>query len=673
MNRTIGDDTWRFRPDIEGLRAIAILGVVLFHAGIPGFSGGFLGVDVFFVLSGFLITGLLVDEVRKRGTISLPGFWARRAKRLLPVATLVSLVTLFLVRFESPLAAARYGGSALSFATYWSNLLFWRRGADYFDQSASPDPFLHTWSLAVEEQYYLLFAPCVCLLALAVQGKGSAYFLRQLRRIAVAVTLASLLAYLVLTAARPVFAFYGLPTRMWEFGVGSLLAIARPAKSVVRGRSDQLVAGLALAAVVAVWFIAGEQAPLAGVLTLLPVLGTAALIQVGARGGTLVASLLQSSPMRWLGRLSYSWYLWHWPITIYWTKLVPSNPVPLALGMPLLSLGLAQLSYASVEHPARTSARLQTARRGLLLALVLTVATMLTATATRWRSTRRLRGPEYAAILQARDARTRIHLDGCDRELRPGHAARCSYGRAGSDTTVVLFGDSHAAQWFPALEPVALERGWRLVPFTRPGCPSVAVTVWTSMANRPAATCERWRTDALEQIAALRPRLVIISNYRWHSLLNGSGPSAHQPAASRSDLWERGLQRTLEQLPAASTILLLEDNPVPRVDIPSCLVEHLHDVAHCAFARDSGLAPAITRVERAAAQADPRVDYAELTFWLCDGQRCPAVRGDTVRYADSNHLSVGFVASLSPPIRRILNAVWIAHPLPGGALTVRRQ
>jgi peptidoglycan/LPS O-acetylase OafA/YrhL len=659
----LGDpESWRFRPDIEGLRAVAIIGVILFHAGIPGVPGGFLGVDVFFVLSGFLITGILLDEVRRTGTISLPAFWARRARRLLPAATLVSLITLvFLVRLDSPFAEQRYAGSAISFATYWSNILFWRRGADYFDQSVSTDPFLHTWSLAVEEQYYLLFAPAVLLVALVLRP-SFARFRGRLLLLTVALSLVSLAGFLVFSATRPVFAFYGIPTRAWEFGAGGILALLPSASSRTGRKLDPAVALLALASVISAWFLANEQSVLSGMVTVLPVLGTAALIRVGSGGTGGVGRLLTAAPMRWLGRLSYSWYLWHWPLTVYWAKLVPGNQVSMSLGMPFVSLGLAQLTYVLVEQPARQAAWLRPARRGLVLALVLAAATTVTALGARRRSIERLRGPEYAYIVAARDARTRVYNDRCDRELTPAVAARCVYGAPGSDTTVVIFGDSHAALWFPALEPLAVQRGWRLVPLTRPGCTALAVQVWSSMPNRTPEVCDRWREAALERIRQLDPVLIVIGNYRFHSLLDPSGSGAHESASRRPDLWERGLRTTLARLPGGSAILLLEDSPIPPGDIPTCLIEHVNEVERCAFSRQAGKAPRISEVEQALSRSDPRVSYLDLTDHICDGPVCAAARGDTARYADDNHLSVDFAASLTR---------WLA-PVVDSILAVRR-
>ena len=649
--------SWLFRPDIEGLRAVAILGVILFHAGLRWFPAGFLGVDVFFVLSGFLITGILWHEVQQTGTISLPAFWARRARRLLPAATLVSVVTLLvLVRSDSPFAEARYAGSALSFATYWSNILFWRRGADYFDPGVATDPFLHTWSLAVEEQYYLLFAPGALLLALLIRRRSPERFRRRLFQLTTIVGLLSLVVWLRFSSSHPVIAFYGLPTRAWEFGLGGALALLPVQRGATAPGWFGPAAWLGLAAIAGSWLLPVERTAWAGAVTMIPTAGTALLLWLGTAGSgpSFVGRVLEAPLMRWIGRLSYSWYLWHWPLTIYWDRMVPDNPIPMALGMPLLSLGLAQLTYLCIEHPARRGRWLQPVRRGLLAAPVLAALTGASALLLSRHARQRLAGAEYAPIVSARDEQTRLHLDGCDRQASAEAVARCTYGERNADSTLVLFGDSHAAQWFPALEPLALERRWRLVVLTKPGCPSVQVQVWSSMPNRTVDVCQRWREDAIARVRELRPFLIVLSNYRRHSLQAEPGGPRH-PAAEQPELWRRGLEQVLGLLPLESQILLLGDTPTPRLDVPACLVEHDREAARCEFARDSATAPALTRVERELSRLDPRVRYADLTDAVCASPRCPVVREGVVLYSDDNHLSVSFVVRLTGQIRALLD------------------
>ena len=670
MTRPSSAAAWQFRPDIEGLRAVAIVGVILFHAGIRRVSGGFLGVDVFFVLSGFLITGILIAEAQKTGTISLGEFWARRARRLLPAATLVSLVTLLLsARFDAPFAQESHAKSAIAFATYWSNLLFVRRGADYFDQTLATDPFLHTWSLAVEEQYYLVFAPLCLILTLRFWSGSRELFRRRLLMCAIAVTAVSFVGCLILTAWKPLISFYGLPARAWEFGVGGMLALAASRAGRSPSRWHGAIAMAGLVALLASWFLATNRTPHPGWITLMPVLGTAALIETGGTGRpTLVARLLETPLMRWLGRLSYSWYLWHWPVARYWERLVPGDSVPLVIGMPLVSLALAQLTHVTIEAPARKVRWLQSARRGQLAALVLAAVTMVAGVVSLRDSRLRLRDRRYAFIIEARDTQTRVHREGCHLsvdEVEP-KGEKCVYGRPNADTTVVLMGDSHAAQWFAALEPIVTERGWRIVPMTKSACPAVSMTVRVPLVGREYVECERWRQAVFERLAMMKPALIVLASSHWYQVadadLKGRGDgSAGRFAGPTSAVWQRSLQMTLDRLPQSSAILLLADTPNPHFDVPTCLFEHVDDVARCAFRRDSALADGPRRAEVDVAQRDLRLTYLDLTDRICAGPTCPAARGGLAMFSDAGHLSVHYAATFSPLLRAVLDSMLARH------------
>ncbi|HTI65031.1 MAG TPA: acyltransferase family protein [Gemmatimonadaceae bacterium] len=653
-NSAPGPGAWRFRADVEGLRAVAIIGVVLFHAGIRAVPGGFLGVDVFFVLSGFLITGILIAEAERTGRISLSGFWARRIRRLLPAAMLVSGVTLVLSAwFDSPLAEKAYARSAIAFATYWSNLLYVRRGADYFNHTVTSDPFLHTWSLAVEEQYYLVFAPLCLLFALTFRGRTDGFRRRFFSWVA-AVSVASFAACLWLTSARPLLSFYGLPSRAWEFGVGGMLTCLPTTKRSGSSDSAEWAAFAALIALVGVWFIVGEQFPHPGWITLVPVLATAGLVYLGTGQTTRVGRVLELPVMRKLGRLSYSWYLWHWPVTIYWDRLFGKTGVPLLIGMPVLSLMLAQATYVVVEAPARQARWLQSARRSLLVAPALALSVISVSLVNTRLSSRRVHDPSLAYILGAVDRRTVLDTKGCHLGIGDAVPRDCVFGQPNSDMVVVLFGDSHAAQWFPALESVALQRGWRLVPMTKSSCPSLDLSVWIDALKRAYLECDRWRAQVFARLAVLKPALVIMSNYSWYQPADSGPPGTAGPKPISETLWQRGLAESVRHLPAESAILLLQDTPRPGFDVPTCLLEHVYEPRRCEFPRDRALARMHAAAIHAIQAAFSRVSYADLNDFICDTLICQAARRDTMLYADQNHLTSNFAASLAPHLLAFL-------------------
>ena len=655
----------RFRPDIEGLRAIAILLVVLYHAGWQRASGGFLGVDVFFVLSGFLISGILVDEIAKTGTVSLTNFWARRARRLLPAAAFVTLVVLVTnAILLSPFEQVTYADTARAFAVYGSNILFAIRSTDYFGGAAIRDPLLHTWSLSVEEQFYLFFAPLVLLIAWWARTRGPDAFRRTLLVAALAVSVISVVGCLLFVGRYPVIAFYSLPARAWEFGLGTLAVLAVRRMGGASKPAVDLLAFGGLAAVLASATIVKEGVhPPLGVLTLLPTLGTVALILAGASANqSLVGRLLSTAPLRLIGRLSYSWYLWHWPMLVYLRELQSEPSLRLSMAVALASLVPAAATYAWIESPIRFSARLrkrakQTVIAAVLLAAVTVAAAYAASAYARWLLTT----PRYASILAGR-AQARTYADGCQVPLLAETSPPCRYGPGTNDTTLVLFGDSHAAQWFPAVDSMTTLRGWTLVNLTKTGCPTLTLGVENPKLGRRYTECDRWRASALERITAMRPTIVLVANARTYNVIVGSSaPLTDTSQAARTE-WRDGLQRTLAALaPSGARLVVLEDTPHPSLDIPQCLVKRIRQPGRCDLRVARALNPAHTSVEREAVRATPGASYISLTDVMCDGATCPAQRDGLVRYRDDSHISVKYAASLTPRLSEALSRA-LAEP-----------
>ncbi|HTY34208.1 MAG TPA: acyltransferase, partial [Mycobacterium sp.] len=358
----------RFRADIEGLRAVAVLAVVLFHADMPGAGGGFVGVDVFFVISGFLITGLLWREASSAGTVRLRRFYGARARRLLPASAAVGVVTLIASALLLPPLLARSAiGDGIASALYVSNYWFIIRGANYFASHVPPSPFQHYWSLGVEEQFYLVWPALII---------GTAWLIRLARRRTRAQATSSQRPYLVVLALVAVVsfalsfaatyvvaaaAFYSLPTRAWQLAVGGLVALTAGQWRRLPTRAAALTgwAGLGVVLLACTQLSATTLYP--GVAALLPTLGTALVIGAGcaipAQGCGRVLGL---SPMRAIGRISYSWYLWHWPVLVLAPALL-GHPLGLAarLAAALISGGLAVLTLRVLENPLRFAPRIR--------------------------------------------------------------------------------------------------------------------------------------------------------------------------------------------------------------------------------------------------------------------------------------------------------------------------
>ena len=654
----------RFRPDIEGLRALAIVLVVLYHAGWRRAGGGFLGVDVFFVLSGFLISGILVDEISTTGTLSLTHFWARRARRLLPAAAFITLIVLVTnAILLSPFEQITFADTARSFAVYGSNILFAVRSTDYFGGAAVRDPLLHTWSLSVEEQFYLFFAPLLLLLAWWARSRGQDAFRRTLRIAAVAVSLVSLAGGLLLVRRYPVIAFYALPARAWEFGLGTLALLAVRRVDILNRALVELLALAGLGAVVASAMVVKEGALPFGLITLLPTLGTVALIVSGGSASQpLVARVLSTAPLRLIGRLSYSWYLWHWPMLVYLREVRPDPSLKLSLAVALASLIPAAATYVWVESPIRFSKGLrQRAKQVVIAAVLLAAVTFAAASAASAYARRQLGTPRFASILEARVA-ARTYADGCQVPLLSVESPPCKYGPGTNDTTLVLFGDSHAAQWFPAVDSMTTLRGWTLVNLTKTGCPTVTLAVPNSNLGRRYTECDTWRANAIRRIVTMRPTIVLVANARTYNVIIGSTAPLTDSSAAALREWHDGLVRTLTALgPSGARLVVLEDTPHPGFDVPRCLVTRINDPARCDLSAKAALNPQQSMTERAAVRAVPGASYISLNETMCDATSCPAQRDGVVRFRDNSHLSVRFAASLAPTLSQALTRALDEH------------
>jgi peptidoglycan/LPS O-acetylase OafA/YrhL len=709
----------RFRPDLEGLRAVAVVLVVLFHAGVPGFRGGYVGVDVFFVLSGFLITGLLVRELQRTGMISLVNFYARRARRLLPAAAVALAVTVIASAWLlPPLLVPGVATDGITAALYSANMRYALQATDYLQAELAPSPLLHFWSLGVEEQFYL-FWPALLLFAVGRR----AFSIRRIAVIVVLVGVGSFALSTWLTEVAQPWAFFSLPARAWELAMGAGLALVA-ARSLALPRVGAVVASSAgLAMIVAAGVIFDTGTPFPGTAALLPTVGAALVIGAGLRDSTVGPSrILSTGPFRWMGRISYSLYLWHWPIIVLpATALETTLPLPARIALALLAILVAAASQRWVEDPIRRGRFVGLRpRRNLALAgaLTLTVA-MVSLGIGAWSFVGQGSGlgapapasgpgtdnilnlpvgigpsgspsggsgspsngpgpsgqggtpsPSSAAatampvtvggplpanlvptLLQARADLPRIYGDGCHLDFSGIEPGTCVYGQAAGSPTVVLFGDSHAAQWFPTLERLAIARGWRLVSLTKSACSAADATVWNTALNRVYTECDAWRERALARIAAEDPDLVVMADSRGYTLALPGGPS---PAQDHESLWDAAVARTLARLmPIARAVVLMGDTPKASVDPPVCLSKHRDDSLACATPAAVAIASAHLAAERTVAVAAGAV-FVDPSPWVCPSDPCPVVIDQYLVYRDQQHLTATFAAALAGALVAVL-------------------
>ncbi|NRQ36833.1 acyltransferase [Nonomuraea sp. NN258] len=620
------------RGDIEGLRAVAVLFVLAFHAAVPGLGGGFVGVDVFFVISGFLITGLIVRDLEAR-TFSLADFYARRARRILPAAGIVLLVTAVAAwLLLPPLRVADVAADVFTAALYVVNWRFVAAQTDYLAADRDPSPLLHFWSLAVEEQFYLVWAPLLLVAAFLARR----HVRKAVGLVAALVTAGSLA--LCLTWDGPA-AYLASPTRAWQFGVGALAALY-----VTRlGRLPQAVLGTAGALALA-WSLTISESGYPGWSALAPTLGTAAIIAFRSP----FTPLLSLPWMRAMGRLSFSWYLWHWPVLVLAEAVAGTQSWPVKLVLVLAAALPAWLTLRLVENPVRFSAVVAALpRRGLAvgtaaMTVPLTASLLLggaTAPGREAVTTAALATGNPAAEAPTVDAAAARSdyppSNGCEVELTATTSPSCLFG-TGKDR-IVLIGDSHAGQWFSMARRLAERRGWTLEVLTKPGCPLPALSVVDPRLGREYRECTAWREHALARLERESPpRLVLLASL-----------SAYASAKEITKGWDTTLAR-LQRLGAP--LVYLRDTPLPGIDVPTCL----SGGERCDFPRSTGLRPDPLADQIAAGKRPGmwRLDVSEL---ICpSGPACPAARDGVVLYRDDSHLTDTLVRRLAPRLERDL-------------------
>jgi peptidoglycan/LPS O-acetylase OafA/YrhL len=676
------------RPEIQALRAAAVLLVVICHLWPAELPGGYVGVDVFFTISGFLITSLLLREIDRTGRLSLSAFWARRARRILPAA----LATVFICAVATAIFVPinlwlQFFAELRASTAYVQNWQLASTAVDYFAASNGPSPVQHFWSLSVEEQFYLVW-PVVLVIAVGVSRNRPARHRRRMLTIAIAVpTLLSFAFSLYQTRANPLAAYFVTPTRVWEFGAGALLALLPPvdrSRAVIHSVLSWV--GLAAIAVAAIAYSSATAFP--GHAALLPVLGALAVMRAGipARRWAPTAAM-QLRPVQYLGDISYSVYLWHWPLIVLAPFVIDRKLHNGELmSVFLLTLIAAALSKRLLEDPVRSAVFL--ARRGarwtLALAAVGTAvvlgvtfggsayvqAELQKAEANSKRVMAGNRGCFGAAARvagtrcgDARSSGTVVPTPleakrkgpGCSMVFRLAGKQVCAFGapRARAIATVALIGDSHAGHWVPALDVVARANRWYGIQIGHHGCPLSLAT--RDLVEPDRSSCARWKRAVIAWLAR-HPEVatVIVSQL--------SGGTGVVPEGGRDEFETSvaGYLAAWKALPrSVAHIIVIRDTPKVHGNTDTCVQQGIDR------GDPSGRACAVPR--RAALDRDPaaeaalrlrssRVRTVDLTRFFCGRRRCYPVIGGALVFKDPTHLTPVYARSLAPFLRRRLDA-----------------
>ena len=664
----------RFIPHVQGLRAIAVLCVVLYHFWPGRVTGGYIGVDIFFVISGFLITSHLMRELTATGTVRLAQFWARRARRLLPASLLVLLFCAVVVMspYLTPTSALPNEVREILASTFYvENWYLALNSADYLDHSGDPTTVQHYWSLSLEEQFYVMW-PLIMLLAAWVAVKRFRGARRQAIIAALGiVTVLSFAFCVVFTITDPAPAYFVTFGRMWQFGVGAMIALV-PMLRVTNAVGSFVLGWAGIAMLVLVTFTFDGQTPFPGYLAALPTLGAAAVIAASNSDRWWYPTrILAIRPAQFVGDISYSLYLWHWPLIV----IAPSVPfwgltIYHRVALLALCFVLAWLTKRFVEDPVRGWRALTSRRpRVTLWSSLAAMVVVAVVAATAWfvnaplysQGTRDiaelqqnppecfgaasvldpscstadfgdtvLPAPGFAGIDRPADER-------CFVQLTDSRSVSCTFGSEDPGAPrVALIGDSHAYQLLPTFQRMADEHGWQLVTWFKGACPWSTTPLSTPGAF--GAACTEWREGVQRAIDDADLDAVFTAAIATTPYSAAGFDSAHDAAvAGYREAWSTVTDRGIP-------VVTVVDTPVWETDPNKCL--RTRAVAECGAARSAVLVA--DDPVRDAASGAGSVTLLDFTDVFCGSTTCSPVVGGANVYRDQDHLTVTFADTLAP-------------------------
>lgn len=636
------------RLDIQGLRALAVTLVILAHAGVPWVNGGFVGVDVFFVISGYLITRVVTTALNESGAHWYLQFLVKRLNRLLPALFVMLIATTGLALLLMSSFEFSEQAKSASYAAGWvSNIYFAFTTLDYFADLQQRDLFLHTWSLGVEEQFYIVW-PIILVLAYA---RGWFMPLKRgndrLLLVLASICAISLLLSLYWTHSNSLLAFYMMPARAWEFSLGALVfwhernrsSITQTPTYPERYWTAIRIAGLA--AIVGSAALLHEAIAYPGAWAMFPSVGTALVLLVGCRSANTGPQLLSHPWMVWIGDRSYSWYLWHWPLLMIGTAYGLQHDVMATSALVLLSLFIADASYRRIELPFWKGPH--AGAPSLKTLSVYASLIVLAGTSLHYVNDIALdRGGKAIEISKAaRNSVPAIYSMSCDSWFYDDNLVPCIFGPAESEHTVVLIGDSIGAQWFSALQALYPAPSSRIIVLTKSSCAIADLTYDYGPAGGPYLICNRWREKALEYLADIKPDLVFIGSTARYGF-------------SKSE-WVEGTSRILERIaPSAGQVILIPGTPQLLFEGPSCIERWLidHDTtfppstAICEDKKRLQKSSQVAEYLREATQQHDNTHILSLNDLVCPNDICSAWQANgQIVFRDQQHLTDNFVTA----------------------------
>lgn len=658
-----------FRPDIQGLRAIAVVLVLLYHVWPEVMPGGFVGVDVFFVISGYLITSLLKREFEREGRISFADFYSRRMRRLLPAALVVLLAILFgswvfLPETQWSSTAKEVIAAALYVENWWLVI----QSVDYLALDGAPSPVQHFWSLSIEEQFYLVW-PLVMAVAWYVgRPNGTKAVVGVL-----GTALAASLGYSIWSSLQDnPSAYFSTLTRMWQLGLGAMLAFAPEVRS---GKGlAMVVTGLVLVAFSGLWLTGSMPYP--GYLALIPTVGAAMALHGGAAGSrAMLTRWLSAKPVEFIGDISYSLYLWHWPLIVFYQAKTGSEPGLMAgLALIAASILLAALSKRYVEDPFRRPGAVRGSWKPVLTGVGASVGVVAVALtigvgtlngrasdgvleSSRYPGAMVMTQPGQLVDPVAEDFLPRLaHVEqdvamaysqDCIQGIGGTDVKRCVYGNPDAKVRIALVGDSHAVHWLPAFQQLAQTSDVYVEGITKTSCITSGLPVYHQRLTRPYSQCNEWTRNVVDYLRGAGFDMVVLSQSPKHRI---AGKEKQSPQSQAGDI-ARGMAKIWAALEGNTQILVIRPTPWQLTLVRDCVANNVAPYEACVGEESRVLTNnALSVLAKTAGY--PLLDFTDM---FCRDGRCPPIIGNIFVYRDAHHITASYIRTLAPVLAEKLD------------------
>jgi len=648
--------TKKKNTEIQGLRFVAIATVLIYHIWPSFLPGGFIGVDIFFVISGFLITGILVKDLEQYGRINYRKFYDRRIRRLMPAAGAVIMWVIIFHGIFPPLYQTQIFKESIASTFFYQNWQLAYSAVDYLDADNVPGPLQHFWSLSVEEQYYLLWPLLLVAITSFFVRKKKSIKKKTIRNFLILMTIGSLMYSIYESYANPAFAYFNFFTRMWELGIGSILAVTVLWKNFSQ-RIYHVIGLIGVLMIVAGILLIDRSDAFPGYIALLPVIGCVMIIIYSQiqKTSKIIDVILNNRFAQYVGDISYSLYLWHWPLVILLMQGEFENSIVMGVVVVMLAIVIAHFSKVYIEDVFRSTKGWKS------LAIIIACAAFMPFIIAKNMTsiTHFMEGHglmqksgdaefEYKISL-AKENKSQIYVDGCYAAAGSTEIVPCVYGNTEAQKKIIVVGDSHAMHWLPTITEFGERYKYRVIPLNKTAC-AIGYIESVQKSDARRADCIEWNKKLIEEINATDADLILMSQSTGHKAFDVEKDESSNILAS-------GIQEFVRDITIDAKVVLIKDTPRFPEDIPTCLSKNKGQYETCHAQRKDVIDLDSLPDPLVIAAKNLDVPLLDMTDEICDEELCYVFDHENIFWRDYHHMTESFAKQLSPSFSQKLNTI----------------